>query len=288
MIDFRVIDTATLYQSAVQDARCLFEEVFHRQFPPDIWDQWYFKNPYGDPLVVMGYVGSRAVAHHAFIPQRLVNGAGEELPYMLSMSSMVAEQWRSWTSFNQMMNLLHQGASERGHKMTLVLPNAKASELYRVLYRYRTFIETPLCTWTPDSNAAAGVAQAQPASPEGTKTFSYPADATYWNWRTSVNRARSVDFGDGSKLVLKISENGVLTILDVLARSCPQGGERLADLARSLGAATVRVTALHANALGLGEQDLVPHEGYIVRLMYRHTSDETPAIRFNLLLSDAF
>jgi Acetyltransferase (GNAT) domain len=288
MIDFHVIDTAALYRSAVPEVRRLFEEVFERQFPPDIWDQWYFRNPYGDPLVVIGYVGSRAVAHHAFVPQRLVNAAGEDLPYMLSMSSMVAEQWRSWTSFNQMMNLLHEGATERGHTMTLVLPNAKASELYRVLYRYRTFIETPLCTWTPNSNARSAEAQARPAEQDGISALSYPPDPTYWNWRTSVNGARSVDFGDCSKLVLKISDNGVLTVLDVLTDSCLGGGERLSDLTRSLGAMAVRLTAFHANALGIGEQDLVPHEGYVVRLMYRHTSDETPKIRFSLLLSDAF
>src|SRR5436309_2607412 len=122
MIDFQVIDNAAVYRSAIPEVCRLFEEVFGRQFPPEIWEQWYFRNPYGDPLVVMGYVGSRAVAHHAFVPQRLINTAAEDLPYMLSMSSMVAEQWRSWTSFNQMMNLLHEGATQRGHTMTLVLP----------------------------------------------------------------------------------------------------------------------------------------------------------------------
>jgi hypothetical protein len=288
MIDIQLVEDLTAYRQAMPDVRRLFEEVFVREFPSGIWDQWYFKNPYGSPMVVMGFSGGRAVAHQAFIPQRLTDAQGTVLPYVLSISSMVHSECRSWTVFNRMMALLHETASRHGYSLILALPNAKACELYRVLFRYRTLTETPLCTWIPNSAAGSAkmpLGETQSVCPEA---FSYPADSTYWAWRASVNQARYLDLTDSTRIAAKVSGDGVLTVLDVLGSSCPDGGERLSALAKSLGVASIRLTALHANALGIAEQNLVSHENYTVRLMCRMAAEYTPDIRFSLLLSDAF
>lgn len=288
MIEFRVIDSAEVYRSTMPETRQLFEDVFQRTFLSDIWEQWYFSNPFGDPLVVLGYIGSKAVAHQAFIPQQLTNAAGAQLPYMLSISSMVERESRSWTVFNEMMKLLHESAARRGYGTTLVLPNSTASDLYRVLFRYRILRQTPLCTWTAISRPIEERGNSPALDGNSNQTFSYPSDARYWEWRTSLNKARVMDLDDSSKVVVKQSDDGVLTVLDVLMNSSSNGGERFRTLALSLGARAVRLTTFHANVLGVPEDALVPHEGYIARLMARTTCGETPDVHFSLLLSDAF
>ena len=123
MIDVRLVEDLSAYHTAMPDVRRLFEEVFERRFPSDVWEQWYFRNPYDDPLFVMGYANGRVVAHQAFIPQMLVAGQGIPVPYVLSISSMVDKRSRNWALFNDMMRLLQKGASRRGYALTLVLPN---------------------------------------------------------------------------------------------------------------------------------------------------------------------
>ena len=287
MTDVRLVEDLSAYHTAIPDVRRLFEEVFERPFPSDVWEQWYFRNPYGDPLVVMGYANCRVVAHQAFIPQMLVAGQGTPVPYVLSISSMVDKRSRNWTLFNDMMHLLQKAASRRGYPLTLVLPNSRAGDLYRVLYGYRTLVETPLCTWCPSSTKRPRETPARLNELALTDALSYPTDSTYWHWRTSVNGAQRVNFTDSSMIIVKVSDS-VLTVLDVLTNSHLDGSDRLWAIAKSLGAAAVRLTAVHASVLGLAEKDLIPHEGYTARLMCRQQSGEIPKIRFSLLLSDAF
>jgi hypothetical protein len=234
----------------------------------------------------MGYANGRVVAHQAFIPQMLVAGQGTPVPYVLSISSMVDKRSRKWTLFNDMMRLLQKGASRRGYVLTLALPNSRAADLL-VLYGYRALVETPLCTWCPSSTKRPRETPARLNELVLTDALSYPTDFTYWHWRTSVNGAQRVNFTNSSTIIVKVSDS-VLTILDVLTNSHLDGSDRLWTIAQSLGAAAVRLTAVHANVLGLAEKDLIPHEGYTVRLMCRQQSGEIPKIRFSLLLSDVF
>jgi hypothetical protein len=287
-MDFRVIDDLSSYRQTVRDVVPLFERVFERRFPSDVWDQWYFSNPYGDPLVVMAYADGQAVAHHALIPQVLVNARGTLFPYTLSISSMVDKRWRSWTVFSRMMDLLHEAAAKRGCPLIMVLPNAKSSELYRVLYHYRTLLETPLCVWHPVRDGNSFAIQVRSTNLVPTDDFSYPVDATYWAWRASVNGARCIELTDSSKVVVKISEDNVLTVLDLVKDPSPGGAAQLSRIAQVLAATSVRLTALHAEALGIPERELFPHEGYTVRLACLPLSDDIPPIRFSLLLSDVF
>jgi hypothetical protein len=288
MIDFQFIEDLSVYRTAIPEVRRLFEEVFERQFPSDIWDQWYFRNPYGDPLVVMGFSGGRAVAHQAFIPQRLVNAEGTVLPYVLSISSMVERRWRNWTVFNRMMTLLHEESAKRDCPLIVVLPNTKSRELYRVLYNYRTVIETPLCSWIPKCDTHWTAAAPEEVALTPAEDFSYPTDARYWRWRVTVNGARCWKLTDSLRVVAKVTAERVLTVLDILGGRGPDYAPPLGSLARSLKANCVRLTAFHANALGIREQELLPHEGYSVRLACRSLSGEPPRIRFSLLLSDVF
>jgi hypothetical protein len=89
-------------------------------------------------------------------------------------------------------------------------------------------------------------------------------------------------------LVYKVIEPATLMLLDASVEGQRDAAECLANFAKDLGLREVRLTRYHAAQLGIPDDELIPHEGYVVRFFGFPLAVDLPDIRFNLLLSDVF
>lgn len=287
-IAYRIVSKSEDYGSVLPEVAELFTAVFRRPFPQRGWEQWYFRNPYGDPLVILGYDGGHLIAHHALIPQVLDGKGGERCPYMLSISTMVAQHYRDLTVFGHVVDALHEAAGVRKIPFILGFPNAKSLIPFKLMFGYRTVAESPFCTWIPKASEAS--VQVEPISElaQDDSEWSYPTDSIYWEWRSYSTGLRCVRVDRILELVYKGPEHGVFTVLDLAATSNGMTREALAGFARTTGSAAVRLTEHHARRAGIPLDELVPHENYTVRMICRELAGSVPKIRFSLLLSDVF
>jgi hypothetical protein len=289
LIEYTVFEAGTDYCGHLAEVTGLFERVFVRPFPTAGWGQWHLRNPYGDPLVIVGHDGSRLVAHHALTPQLLVGDGGRALPYMLSVSTMVDPGNRNSMAFTYMVKALHEAALARGSKFVLCLPNENSAQAFQILFRYRDLAESPLCTWNVDAVFPPVEAETISELTRDRRDWSYPVGETYWAWRESTTKLQKVCINGNLELVYKGPQQGVMTVLDMAIRSSGVGGRAaLGGFARFLGATSVRLLELHARLAGVATDELTPHENYVARLMCCELSGPIPSIRFSLLLTDAF
>jgi GNAT superfamily N-acetyltransferase len=285
----QVFSCAKDYRPRIPEVAQLFSTVFRRVFPADGWSQWYLNNPYGDPHVVLGYHADQLVGHHALIPQKLVGGSGRSLRYLLSVSTMVHPSHRGLGGFLQMVDALHGEARNVGAACVLAFPNGSSAPLFEKLCGYKPMIQTELCNWRPTCSAVtAGERMSGPPRMLCPAQFSHPADSVYWNWRTQNNRAKSCAVGGTLRLVYKVIEPATLMLLDASAECQRDAAECLADFAKDLGLRKVRLTRYHAAQLSIPDDELTPHEGYVVRFFGFPLAEEVPDVRFSLLLSDVF
>ncbi len=288
-ITFEVISAAEVYSRHVSAVAGLFCTVFQRPFPDQAWRQWYLANPYGSPLAVVGRFNGRVVAHHALVPQKLVGRGGDSLFYFLSMSTMVHPEHRSLHSFLYMVDALHEAARETGAGFVLAFPNQNSAPLFQKVYTYKALEETELCNWRPRRIGEAGHdpgASAPKVRPSW--QYSYPPGNTYWGWRTEINGARCCTVGETLHAVYKVIKPSTLMVLDVCGEQGQAPAAHLAELARMLGLAEIRLTKYHAALLGIPESGLISHESYVVRFFGLSLVKELPEIRFSLMLSDVF
>jgi hypothetical protein len=288
-IDYRVLSKREDYRGSLPEVAGLFSAVFRRPFPQRGWEQWYFRNPYGEPLVILAYEGDQLIAHHALVPQALVRKSGGRCPYMLSISTMVDDRYRDLKVFGHVVGALHEAALARGVPFVLGFPNAKSLIPFKLMFGYRKMVESPLCTWIPNAHGTPEQVEPIPGLSQGDSEWSYPTDATYWEWRGYNASLRCVRLDGILEVVYKGPEDGVFTVLDLAATS-PNGPatEVLARFARSAGSTAVRLTEYHARLVGIPWRELAPHENYSVRMTCRELTESVPTIRFSLLLSDVF
>jgi len=288
-MSFEVTRTVDAYARRVVGVASLFSAVFARPFPGRAWEQWYLANPFGAPLAVVGLSGGHVVAHHALVPQRLVEAGGGSMLCFLSMSTMVQREYRSLAGFLYMVDTLHEAAKEAGGACVLAFPNASSAPLFTSLCGYKAVLQTGLYNWRPQ--AVAGVAVERADGPRALRPedgYSYPPDDRYWKWRTEINHARSSVIGTALLAVYKVIEPASLVLLDASANGGRRAAGCLGGLASALGVTEVRLTGYHAGRLGISDHELTSHQGYVVRLFGFPLTREVPDIRFSLLLSDVF
>jgi len=288
-IEYRVFDKSEDYRGALSEVAGLFAAVFRRPFPYHGWEQWYFRNPYGPPVAILGYDGGQLVAHHALIPQVLARKGGERCPYMLAISTMVDDRYRDLKIFGHVVDALHKVALARGIPFVLGFPNAKSLVPFKLMFHYRMVAQSPLCTWIPEADGAPAQVQPIPGLSQADSEWSYPTDGTYWAWRGHSTGVRCVSVNGIMELAYKGPAAGVLTVMDLEADSTASTARgALASFAQSTGSTAVRLTQYHAGLAGIPLNELASHENYTVRMTCRELTRPAPRIRFSLLLSDVF
>jgi hypothetical protein len=286
-VDYRILRSSEECRAVLPEVAKLFSTVFLRPLPLPRWEQFYFRNPYGEPLVILGYDGGELIAHHALIPQILARGADEVLPYMLAISTMIDYRYRDLTVFFRIVDALHKGASAMAVPFIFGFPNAKSLVPFKA-FHYKPLFESPLCSWAPKTDGAPEHVEPIQALSAPTTEWSYPADPAYWAWRGHPLPLRRARVNGVLEVAYKGPEDGILTVLDLAASESVAANRALAALARRDGAAVVRLTKYHAGQAGVPASELVPHGNYTVRLTCHELTRPVPQIRFSLLLSDIF
>lgn len=285
-IEYVVERNAESYHARLNDIARLFSEVFVRPFPSEPWGKWYCANPYGNPIVVLAYADGVLIAHNALIPQVFSGPASSTYRYMLSISTMVDKRFRDLSVFERIVGDAHEQARRQGIDLIVGFPNAKSLVPFKVLFGYRTLFQTPLCTWHPSR-----VATEVPVAPiscvqDDVAGYSYPCDASYWNWRFPNAAARCVLVGNDLQLAYKRQQD-VLTVLDAASGSGDPAPFQA--FVHTTGAEEVRITEHHARKIGIPRGELVSHNNYTVRLTASPLNGQpVPEIRFSLILSDVF
>lgn len=91
----------------------LFTESFGQTIDRETWEWAYISNPYGEPVVSLAISGERIVGHYAVIPLRLKNSTQEFNGY-LSMTTMVASDFRRYGLFKSLAERVYNKLSENG------------------------------------------------------------------------------------------------------------------------------------------------------------------------------
>lgn len=282
-----LVDSRNEYAAHLDAVVALFGETFGREFPVAGWNQYYFQNPYGDPIASLTYAGSALIAHQALIPGVACN---REMAtrYYLSMSTMVHPAHRSMPVFVEMFQSVLQHASALGGGFAVGFPNAGAYLSQRRCFGFQTMFESPLRNWLPPDAASALVSPDPKLGQSHAGRFSPPCTAEYWSWRTKLNMARAVVVNGRLRVVYKLLAGGTLNVLNVELPDHGATSLDLAGLAAAEGCRNVRITDYHASVLGIAGSELTSHEDYCLRMNVLPLCQPVPELQFNLLFCDIF
>jgi hypothetical protein len=288
-VRYELITERSLYRKRLGEVSKLFSIVFERRFPASGWEQWYFANPYGAPVVIVGYDGGEMIAHNALVPQVLVkDGIHAPLKYRLSMSTMVDRRYRHVSVFQEITGRLHEWAAGEGTGFVVGFPNANSHLPGKVLFGYKTLLETPFMSWTPGASRAGLAIENLPAVSRAPGEYSYPADSVYWDWRMQECTGGLVLLNETVELAYKV-DGPVLTVLDLgIRRLAVDTAELLGAFACAKGAGEVRLTGHHAVLANVPSLKCTSHGNYTVRMTACPLVGSLAKIRFSLLLSDVF
>jgi hypothetical protein len=288
-VRYELITEPSLYRGRLGEVSKLFSRVFERRFPASGWEQWYFANPYGAPVVIVGYDGGELIAHNALIPQVLMkDGDHTPLMYGLSASTMVDRRYRHVSLFEEIVGRLQEFARGEGTGFVLGFPNSNSYLPYKVLFGYETLLETPVMLWTPGASRADLAIENLPAVSRAPGEYSYPDDSVYWTWRMQERTGGRALLNKTVELAYKV-DGRVLTVLDLGIRGpAAEAAELLGAFARAKGAGQVRLTGYHAVLANIPSLECTPHEHYMVRMTACPLAGNLAKIRFSLLLSDVF
>lgn len=286
-LNWAVVDNKRVYADHLGATANLFQAAFHRDFPKTLWNQYYFNNPYGDPIVSLAYSGSTLVAHQALVPSTVSDGS-LDIRYHLSMSTMVHPAHRGMPVFIELFKSVHRHALSQASGFVLGFPNASLYAPLGRCFGYRAIVESPLRNWVPPDVEPATISQDPALGQPLMGHFTPPFTTEYWAWRTKLNQARAVVVNDGIRIVYKLLGGGTLNVLDVELPGREATWRDLAGLAAAEGCRSVRITDHHASMLGLAGSELTSHEGYSVRMCALPLNQPVPQLQFNLLFCDIF
>ena len=285
-LEWVTVNRASDYAAHVGAVAGLFEAAFRRDFPRDVWDQYYFANPYGDPIVSLAYSGSTLAAHQALGPC-VASHHDATVAYRLSISTMVHPAHRSMPVFVALFENVHREAQRQEAGFILGFPNANLHVPLKRCFRYQTVVESPLLNWTPPKTDPASVVPDPAFGRPAAGTMSLPATPEFWSWRTRFNQARAVVANGRFRVTYTLLPGGTLNVLslDPTEQATPLD---LAGLAAAECCREVRITGHHASALGIPEAELTSHENYCVRMTAKPLGQAPPPMQFNLLFCDIF
>jgi hypothetical protein len=287
-MDIALHSTTEAARAAFGAVAELFEQTFgYRPHEPS-WARFYFANPYGAPIVALGYQAGRLVGHHALVPQLLVGPDGRHYPYYLSMSLMLHPEHRGLPPFHQLVSATTEAAGVRRAPFLLGFPNSNSHALFQRSFGWQTLLETGLYTWRPDRPPSAPTRVEALAALRLSNEIGPPGDASYRAWRSRVCAYTAVRVEGRLAAIYKLAEDGTLNLLDVLAEQPEYATHDLGALLTWAMAHQIRLTGVHALALGLDPAKLERHNDYQLRMCYAALEEPPPALRFSLLLSDVF
>jgi len=277
-------------RAILDEAANLFRVCFNRELDRRRWSQLYFLNPYGPPLVTLGYSDEgELIGHSGMIPQKLVDASGREYDYSLSISLMVDPRRREgFATFYTLFSAATSAARERGVPFLLAFPNANSYLLIKHGFGWRDLVESRLYDWCPEQ---PGPTTASVVALERFRLgdeIGHPFDATYRQWRSYDCPYRAEVVNDRLALIYKLADDGILTVLDAQTDHPDSVTHDLGALLAHTGATRVRMSGVHARALGFDLATLSQHGDYRLRLCYAPLTAEPPTMRFSLLLSDVF
>lgn len=259
-------------------------------YPPDLqqWSRFYFANPYGDPLVALGYHDGHLIGHQALVPQQLVDDEGQISSYYLAISLLVDPAYRGLQHFLQLVGATTTAARERGAQFLLGFPNANSFALFQRCFGWRPLHETRLYNWRPSRHYAQPAAITALTTWRISKATGHPFDPVYRTWRSQACAYFTEQVNGRLSVVYKLPADRTLTVLDAATDQPAHGPADLAALLAHSGATQVRLTGIHAAAIGLDPAQLELHSDYVLRFSYAPLLTEPPPLRFSLLLSDVF
>jgi len=283
--------------TSVEQARAVYPEVaalfrtcFQRDPDTKRWAQYYFLNPYGDPLVTLARNSEGTlIGHSGMIPQQLVDRNGESYPYCLSISLMVDPRHREgFTTFYTLFGAATNAAHDRNVPFLLAFPNATSFLLLKHGFGWRELAESGLYDWKPAPlDATDTLIEPLERFRLGNES-GHPEDATYRSWRNLSGPYRVELINQRLEVIYRRTADQLLTILDLNTEHPEHAPDDLRALAARHGATTIRISGIHAQAAGLRESQLIPHGDYRLRLCYAPLTRHPPQPRFSLLLSDVF
>lgn len=103
----------------------LFQRVFGRPYPVELWEHYYKDNPCGPPLGIALWDGDILVGFSALLTQELVHrDTGELIPYGYNVTAMIDPDHRKGGSaYLQIMRQLRQSAEKAGFRVIVGFPN---------------------------------------------------------------------------------------------------------------------------------------------------------------------
>lgn len=286
----QVIASVEEARSVIDDVAALFRTCFNRELDRRRWAQYYFQNPYGAPIVTLGYHhDGRLIAHSGMIPQKLLASDGSEYDYCLSISLMVDPHHREgFTTFYKLFKAATEAAREREVPFLLAFPNANSYLLLKHGFAWRDLVESKLYDWQPDRALKPATSVVPLERFRLGDEIGHPFDDTYRQWRSYACAYRAELVNDRMAIIYKLLDDGILTVLDVQTEQPEAGAHDLGALVAHTGAAKVRMCGVHAQAAGFDVATLAQHGDYRLRLCYAPLTNDPPPMRFSLLLSDVF
>ncbi len=285
----KLISSAAEAKAALEDVVALFRSAFGREIDMKSWADYYFENPYGDPIVALGYDDGTLVGHYALVPQKLVDGDGHDHPYHLGISLMLHPQYRKgFQAFYELMNTALNAAREQKVPFLLTFPNANAFRLIEHGFKWRMMLETELYNWLPEQpyNTPARVV---PLAQFGlSDELGHPSDETYRQWRSHSIPYKAELVNGRLGVIYKVLDTRLLMVLDVHTNQPELGAYDLSALLAQTGLEQARMSGVHARAIGLDPATLEQHTDYKIRMYSLPIACEVPRPRFSLLLSDIF
>ncbi len=285
-----VLHSIEAARAILDEAAALFRVCFNRELDRRRWSQLYFLNPYGPPLVTLAYNDAgELIGHSGMIPQKLVDADGREYDYSLSISLMVDPRRREgFATFYSLFSAATAAARERGVPFLLAFPNANSYLLIKHGFGWRDLVETRLYDWHPERSVPSTATVTPLERFRLGDEIGHPFDATYRQWRSYDCPYRAELVNGRLALIYKLADDKILTILDAQTDDPDSAAQDLGALLGQTGAARVRMSGVHAQALGFDLATLSQHGDYRLRLCYAPLIAEPPTMRFSLLLSDVF
>lgn len=113
-----------------KDILDLFFEVYGQELPGALWDWAYINNPFGNPYAALAF-DNGLVAHYAVTPYPLINKFGAKQKSFLSMTTMVAQNYRKYGLFTKLASLAYDELKEDGADFVMGFPNQMSAPGFR-------------------------------------------------------------------------------------------------------------------------------------------------------------
>lgn len=195
IIELKNSDALLPYWNGIAD---LFEESFGKPLSRELWEWAYLSNPYGEPVVSIAVCQNRVVGHYAVVPLRLRNSK-ENLSGYLSMTTMVAKDFRRFGLFQTLANSVYEYIeSLKEPSVVLGFPNDNSAPGFKKRLGWTISEEYAVVQLKPENVTDAYKLLAEALSKDGFKMDLSSDEARHWR-ESKPNQMWSIEQGIGIK-----------------------------------------------------------------------------------------